>query len=92
MAQTELVVILQDGIIQEVFASDPDCEIWLVDWETQTSEPSPHLIQTEWNGQLLQALVTHPNPRPLRRLSGSDAEAVIEAASQLTSEVLDCVR
>jgi hypothetical protein len=66
-----------------VYGSDPDIDIILVDWDVAGTAPDEDgLIHAVHNKRLIKALISRPNPFPLRELAGSEIEALINAAEQ----------
>ena len=84
MPKPEINISLHFGAIQEVYASDPDFDIILVDWDVAGGAPGDEgLVQTAHNKRLIRAFVSRPNPSPLHELAGSEIESLIDAAERL---------
>lgn len=83
MPKPEIILSIHGGVLQDVFASDPDIDIILVDWDVAGSVPDDEgLIHAVHNKRLVKAFVSRPNPFPLRELAGSEIEALINAAEE----------
>ncbi len=83
MERFEIVICVSGGLVQEVFSSDSDIDVTIVDWDCQGDDEGA----VEVSGQPFpqHAIVAHLNPQPLRHLAGSDTEAAIEAAEEQQS-------
>jgi hypothetical protein len=83
MPKPEFVLSIHGGVLQDVYASDPDIDIILVDWDVAGSLPEEEgLVHAVHNKRLVKAFVSRPNPFLLCDLAGSDIEALINAAEQ----------
>jgi hypothetical protein len=79
----EIILSIHGGVLQDVYASDPDIDIILVDWDVAGSVPDEEgLIHAVHNKRLIKAFVSRPNPFPLHDLAGSEIETLINAAEQ----------
>lgn len=81
MSETQIVINLRGGLIQDVFASGELADLVVVDWDAPPSDP--HAVEIEHQLGHLRANVMHPIVQPLSHLAGSEIEAVIDAACQL---------
>ena len=80
MPEMQIVINVQGGLVQEVFASGPLAELVVVDWDVA---PGDHqAVEVETGGRHLRASVRHPIVQPIEHLAGSDIEAVIDAACE----------
>jgi hypothetical protein len=83
MPKPEVILSIHGGVLQDVYASDPDIDIILVDWDVAGSVPDEEgLVHAVHNKRLVKAFVSRPNPFPLCDLAGSEIEALINAAEQ----------
>ena len=83
MPKPEIIINIHGGVVQEVFASDTDIDVILVDWEVDgQSIDQPDIMEVKHNHRTLRAFVSRPNARPLYLLAGSEVEAVIDAAER----------
>jgi hypothetical protein len=83
MTKPEIILSIHGGVLQDVYASDPEIDIILVDWDVAGAAPDEAgLILALHNRQLLRAFVTRPYPFPLQELAGSEIETLIHAAAQ----------
>jgi len=80
MSQPQIVINIQGGVIQEVFCSGPLAELTVVDWDTEPGDEG--VTEVVHRGETLRAHVVHPIIVPLHRLTGSEIEAMIEAAGE----------
>lgn len=80
MSKTKVVINLYGGLVQEVFCSDQDADIVVVDWDTETcpeADPDITRITTE-NGLELGAIVREFDAAPIKLLAGTDCDAAIK--------------
>ena len=81
MNQPQIVIHLSGGVIKEVFSSDRDADVIVVDWDVPRSvRLDPNIVAIKLWGRKLLARVTPVTPRPLHDLAGSDIERAVEAA------------
>jgi hypothetical protein len=79
----EIMLSIHGGVLQDVYTSDPDIDIILVDWDVAGSVPDEEgLDHAVHNKRLIKAFVSRPNPFPLHELAGSEIETLINAAEQ----------
>lgn len=88
MQQTRIILNIQGGNVQDVFCSDPNANVQLVDWDVQESDPdAPGIVEVDVEfGRQQLAFVGGLLPNPLTHLTGTDVEKAVKAA-----EVLDGV-
>jgi hypothetical protein len=83
MPKPEVILTIHGGVLQDVYASEPDIDIILVDWDVAGSVPDEEgLVHAVHNKSLIKAFVSRPNPFSLRELAGSEIETLINAAEQ----------
>ena len=78
----KIVLTMDGGLVQEVFASDPAITIALVDWDTEGCDPSDNgivEIPDERGGTQL-AHVAECSVEPLEQLADTETEAALKAA------------
>ena len=80
MPNTQIVINVSGGLVQTVACSDPTADITIVDWDIDIGNPG--VTETMHRGEILRACVLFPPAEPIRRLAGSEVEAVIEAAHE----------
>ncbi len=78
MERFEVVICVSGGLVQDVFSSDSDIDVTIVDWDCQSDDEGAVEIPGQRFPQ--HAVVTRLDPQPLSRLAGSDVEAAIEAS------------
>lgn len=81
MARPQIVLNVRGGIVQDVFASNPDLQVVVVDWDTEGFE-SPALVELTLNGKRCTASVVTFPAQPLEELAGSDVEQAVDAACE----------
>ena len=83
MPKPEIILSIHGGVLQDVYASDPDIDIILVDWDVAGSVPDEEgLVHAVHNKRLVKAFVSRPNSFPLCDLAGSEIESLINTAEQ----------
>jgi hypothetical protein len=78
----KIVLTMDGGLVQEVFASDPAITVALVDWDTEGCDPSDNgivEIPDERGGTQLAHVAECP-VEPLEQLAGTETEAALKAA------------
>ena len=77
-----LVLNVHGGVVQGVFASSPDVEVTLVDWDVDPADAEhPEVVEIAVGiGRTRLAHVAPLVVRALAELAGTDVEAAIEAA------------
>lgn len=86
MQQTTIILNIYGGSVQDVFCTDPDAQVQVVDWDTDgldLSDPGICEVTVERNRKRL-VFVGGLLPNPLAHLAGTDVEQALQAA-----EVLD---
>jgi hypothetical protein len=83
LSKPEIILSIHGGVLQDVYASDPDIDIVLVDWDVLGAVPDEEgFIHAVHNQRLVRAFVSRPNPYPLCNLAGSEIESLIDAVEQ----------
>ncbi|MBI3864898.1 MAG: hypothetical protein HY290_23730 [Planctomycetia bacterium] len=81
MPRPQVVLNVHGGIVQDVFASIPELQVVVVDWDTDGGE-NPAQVDLVLDGRTCSAAVIDMPHAPLEELAGSDVEQAIEAASE----------
>jgi hypothetical protein len=77
----QVVICVSGGVIQEIFASDRDTGIVVVDWDSQVHDRNdPHVVCIRVGGRPRYVKVADFPPQPLAELAGTDADRAVEAA------------
>ena len=83
MADTQIVINVSGGIVQDIFCSDPAAEAIVVDWDIETWIPDePGIVAVRNN--LDRARLVHVARREVQallELAGTEAELAIEEAN-----------
>lgn len=87
MKPVSIVLNIYGGSVQGVFASQPDIEITLVDWDvTGADADHPDVVAVcDTLGRTRHAYVARPMLQPLSELAGSEVEAAVEAAELVSN-------
>ena len=81
MANTAIVISLYRGMVQNVYCSDADAEIVLVDWGVEPCDPSDtRVVQIKTRRNVHSAFVQGIIADPIEDLAGSMLERAIDAA------------
>ena len=82
MKPLSVVISIYDGLVQDVFASDSNIEVTLVDWDVEEADfDHPHVVEfTNDFGGLERAYVAPVEVQPFGDLVGTDVAAAVEAA------------
>ncbi len=82
MAKSQLVINVYGGLVQEVFCSDPELEVLLVDWDVEPADAEhPSIVHVPADGRRSQpAYVASLSVQPLDALLGTQVAAAIDAA------------
>jgi hypothetical protein len=82
MATTQLVINVYGGLVQEVFCSDPDLEVLLVDWDVEPAKVEhPSVVHVPADGRRTQPAYVTPLPvQTLDALQGTQVAAAIDVA------------
>jgi len=84
MEKPEIVICLSGGVVQSVYASDPNAEVRVVDWDADLEDSDlPGVVVVKFRGRSAAAYVSQLDCEPLANLAGSDIEQAIEAAEGL---------
>lgn len=83
MSTSQLVINVYGGIVQEVFCSDPNMEVLLVDWDVEPADAKhPSVVLVSEDGRNTQhAYVTPLTVQELDSLQGTQVAAAIDAAA-----------
>ena len=81
MSANQLVIEVRGGLVQEVYSSQPDLDVILVDWDCDESD-SPQVVVIEAAQRRKQAYVVELPLQPLSALAGSELEQLFEAADR----------
>jgi hypothetical protein len=83
MSTIQIVLNVSGGVVQDVFASQNDVEVLLVDWDTDSSSrDDPALVTVvSDNGCQQQAYVADLTVQGLEDLPGTDVAAAIEVSN-----------
>jgi hypothetical protein len=81
---TQIVLSVSGGCLQDVFSSDPDVEVVLVDWDTEgRSADEDPIVEITADGKYPALAVVVDFPvAAIADLAGTDEERAIEAAIQ----------
>lgn len=83
MQPTHIIINVHGGTVQDVFCSDSNAHVQIVDWDIQETDPnSPGIVEVEHGRQQL-AFVGGLLPNPLVHLAGTDVEKALKAAEVL---------
>lgn len=81
MANTAIVIVLHKGLVQNVYCSDADAEIVLVDWGVEPCDPTDtRVVEIRTRRRVHTALVQEIEADPIEDLAGSMVERAIDAA------------
>ena len=81
MANTAIVIVLQRGLVQNVYCSDADAEIVLVDWGVEPGNPADtRVVEIRTRRRVHTAFVQEIIADPIEDLAGSVVERAIDAA------------
>lgn len=79
MIRPQLVINVSGGTVQDVFASLPDLQVIIVDWDADGIH-NPSQVDVILDGLTHSAAVSDMPCSQLEELAGSDAEKAIDAA------------
>jgi hypothetical protein len=84
MSNTQLVINVYGGLVQEVFCSDPEIEVLLVDWDVEPADAEhPSVVHVPANGRRSQLAYVAPLAvQTIEALQGTQVAAAIDAAEQ----------
>lgn len=81
MAKTRIVINIYGGSIQDIFSSDRNIEIAIVNWDTDDVEPGTETVRVRCSdGERRRAIVNCRAPYRLQDLEGTDAAAALNEA------------
>lgn len=75
-----IVLNLYGGIVQDAFATDPDVELIVVDWDTEDAADEDTVQAADADGGELRAFVSYPTLQAWTALAGTDTGAILRAA------------
>jgi hypothetical protein len=80
----EIIVSIHGGVVQDVFCSDAEATLIIVDWDTEGASPEQAGVDKVKTaaGQERLAHVERSKPARLSRLAGTDVESALQAAKQ----------
>ena len=80
---SSIVLNVHGGVVQDVFCSDARSKIYLVDWDTEESDPdAPGLVEVDTAGHGIQRPYVAEIPASsLAHLVGTDVERALRAAN-----------
>jgi hypothetical protein len=78
-SKARIVLNVSGGVVQDVFCSDPEAEVIVVDWETEGCDSSRDDV-VEIEGRGTAVFVAHPHRYSLQNLTGTVVEAALRAA------------
>ena len=86
MPISQLVINVYGGLVQEVFCSDPEIEVLLVDWDVEAADTEhPSVVHVTADGRRSQpAYVTPLTVQAINALQGTQVAAAIDVA-QMTA-------
>ena len=78
----EIIVNVHGGVVQDVFCSDAEAQVTIVDWDTEGASPDDRGIVSfkTAEGKELLTHVDRSKPSPLSKLAGTDVESALRAA------------
>jgi hypothetical protein len=87
MSQTEIIIEIEDGLIQEVFCSDRTARVTIVDWDTEGASAGDNGIYSVPSaaGSSLVA-VEHRTSSHLKKLRNSRTAKALLSARAIDSE------
>jgi len=82
MAKLEVILNVHGGTVQDVFCSDANAHVQIVDWDVEQSDPdAPGIIAVQVEqGRKQLAFVGGLLPNALSDLAGTDVERALQAA------------
>ncbi len=80
MTRPVVVINVNGGVVQDVFASIPELQVLVVDWDAEASDNNPAQVELQLHGRTYSAAVIELPGLPLEGLAGSDVERAIDAA------------
>jgi len=81
LANTAIVISLYRGMVQNVYCSDADAEIVLVDWGIESGDPADTRVVTiQTRRRVHTAFVQEIIADPIEQLAGTMVERALDAA------------
>ena len=82
MPKTQIVFNTSGSLVQDIFSSDPDTEVIIVDWDTENCDPvDDGFVEIVYQrGRTQLAYVVCREILPLAKLAGTDVQAAMQAA------------
>ena len=81
MIRPQVVICVFGGVVQNVYSSDRDADVIVVDWDvSDMSRKESSTVAVEIDHRAVLAHVGQLPPTPLHELAGSNLERVVEAA------------
>lgn len=76
-----IIISMQGGLVQDVFCSNPNTRVVLVDWDQQGEQVGcPGVVEIESDGRQHPVAVVEYQAAMLGELSGTDVEKALAAA------------
>lgn len=84
MSKSQLVINVYGGLVQEVFCSDPEIEVLLVDWDVEPADAEhPSVVQVPSDSRRSQLAYVAPlTVQALDAVHGTQVAAAIDAAER----------
>ena len=84
MSKSQLVINVYSGLVQEVFCSDPEIEVLLVDWDVEPADAEhPSIVHVPADDRRPQLAYVAPLVvKTLEELQGTQVAAAIDAAER----------
>lgn len=79
MSKPRIILNVSGGVVQDVFCSDFETEVILVDWDTEGCDSSDDDV-FQIGGRAAAAFVARVDVAPCHELAGTDVEAALRAA------------
>lgn len=88
MSQTRIILNIHGGSVQDVFCSDANAHVQIVDWDVQESDPdAPGIVEVAVDHSRKQSVfVGGLLLNPLADLVGTDVDRALKAAEVLHGE------
>ena len=82
MTNTRIILNIHGGTVQDVFCSDPNADVRIVDWDVQECDAdAPGIVEVDVeHGRKQSAFVGGLLPNALADLAGTDVEGALQAA------------
>ena len=79
-----VTIVLRQGLVDTVYASDTDLDLVVLDWDVQPGDP--HAVSFDANGQTLTGAVSRPNIAPHDDAFLDSDDARLLAAAEAADE------